>query len=374
LRPVTLVLLVNGAPASPDIIGAVQELVAETTLDGAGSFRLRLGTRQTPSGDWPMLDAALFPPGASVRIGVSLGNNPLPVFLLAGYVATQSVLYGDTTGGSSVEVGGVDKTALMNLQEQTVAWPDQPDSVIAAQIFTNYQLAPLVDTTGPVLTDPEGTTIQRGTDIRFLRRLARRNGFEVYTLPDPGTGLEAGYFRALPLSGTPVATLAARAGDATNVTELQITQDMFRPTGVLADAVDMRHTAQSASVTSVSGTVGSTSLLSRLPIPPVTRLGGTGLTTGSDLQKAAQAMVDRSSFALTAEGTVDGSVGPLRPADLIRLAGIGAAHSGSWIVRKVVHRFTPDGYAQRFTAMRNGIGADSPLGAVAGAAAGLSGG
>jgi phage protein D len=374
LRPVTLVLLVNGTPASADVIGAVQELVVETTLDGAGSFRLRLGTRQTPAGDWPMLDADLFPPGAAVRIGVSLGTNPLPVFLHVGYVATQSVLYGDTTGSSSVEVGGVDKTALMNLQEQTVAWQDQPDSLIATRIFASYQLTPQVDATGPVLVDPEGTTIQCGTDIRFVRRLARRNGFEVYTLPEPHTGLEIGYFKALSLSGSPVATLAARAGDATNVTELNVAQDMFRPTGVVAAAVDMRHTEQSASVTSVSGTVGSTSLLSRLPVSPVTRLGGTGLTAGSDLQKAAQAMVDRASFALTAEGTVDGSVGPLRPADLIRLAGIGAAHSGSWIVRKVVHRFTPDGYAQRFTAMRNGIGADSPLGAAAGGLASQVGG
>jgi phage protein D len=283
-------------------------------------------------------------------------------------------MYGDTPSTSSVEVGGLDKTALMNLQERAAAWPDQPDSLIATQIFGSYQLVPQADPTGPVLTDPEGTTIQRGTDIRFLRRLARRNGFEVYTLPEPHTGVEIGYFRALPLAGTPVATLAARAGDATNLTEVHVAQDMFRPTTVVAAALDMQHTAQTANVTSASGTVGSTSALSRLAPAPVARLGGTGLTAGSDLQRAAQAMVDRTSFALTAEGTVDGSVGPLRPADLVWLAGLGAAHSGSWLVRKVVHRFTPDGYVQRFTAMRNGIGADSAAGALAGAVSGAVGG
>jgi phage protein D len=370
MRPVTLALLVNGNPASSELITAVQELVVETTLDSAGSFRLRLGTRQTPGGDWPLLNADLFPPGASVRIGVALGTNPLPVFLLVGYVATVSVMYGDTAGSSSVEIGGVDKTALMNLEEKTAAWPDLADSMIASKIFAAYDLAPQVDATGPVLGDPEGTIIQRGTDIRFLRMLARRNGFAVYTLPDPSTGLEVGHFGALRLSGTPVATLAARAADATNVTELQVTQDMFRPTTVVADAVDMRHAAQSASATAVSGTVGNTSALTRLSAPPVMRLTGTGLTTSSDLQKAAQATVDRASFALAAEGSVDGSVGPLRPADFIWLAGAGAAYSGTWIVRKVVHRFTPDGYAQRFTAARNGVGADTAPSAVASAVGG----
>ena len=47
----------------------------------------------------------------------------------------------------------------------------------------------------PVLIEPEGTTIQRGTDIRFLRRLARRNGFDCYVQPEPLSGLDVGHFQ-----------------------------------------------------------------------------------------------------------------------------------------------------------------------------------
>ncbi|MFI2188561.1 phage late control D family protein [Streptomyces sioyaensis] len=364
--PVSVVLLIDNAPAPAGVISAIQELVVETTLDTAGSFRLRLGTAQTPGGDWPLLDPSLFPPGAGVKVGAVLGIAPLPTFLFAGYVATQSVVYGETAGGSSVEIGGLDATGLMNLADRAVAWPNLPDALIATRIFAAYRLIPRVGPTAPVLIEPEGTTVQRGSDIRFLRHLARRNGFEVYTLPQPNTGLEIGHFRAVSAAGAPVATLAVRAGEAQTVTDLRVTQDMFRPTTVKADAMDLRHSTRSVSADKVSSALGGTPVLSRLRPAPVTRLTGTGLTGAGDLKKAAQAVLDRSATAVTAEGTVDASVGPLRPGDLIRIGGAGPAYSGSWLVRKVVHRITSTSYTQRFTAARNAVGNAGLLGAIGG--------
>lgn len=362
----TVLLLFGTSPAPGEVVKALQELVVETSLDMAGTVRLRLGTGLSPKGEWPLVESDQFSPGQSVRVAVVLGAVPLPTFLFAGYVATRSVVYGETTGGSSVEIGGIDATGLMNLQDQAKAWPNLPDAVIAAQIFASYKLIPQVTPTGPVLIEPEGTTVQRGSDIRFLRRLARRNGFEVFTLPQPNTGLEIGHFHAVTGTGAPVATLAVRAGSASGVTDLRISQDMIKPTAATADALDGRHSGQSASVSSVSSTIGGTSVLSQFSPTPQARLTGSGLTGSADLRTAAQALVDRSALALTAEGTVDASVGPLRPGDLIRLAGAGRTYSGTWLVRKVVHRITPEAYNQRFTAARNATGGDGPLGAVGG--------
>lgn len=364
--PVSILLLTGNSPAPSEVVEAIQELTVETALDTAGSFRLRLGIRQTPGGDWTLLDPSLFPPGAGLKIGVVSGSTPLPTFLFSGYVATQSVVYGETAGGSSVEIAGLDATGLMNLQDRAVAWPNLPDALIATKIFLSYQMLPQVTPTGPVLIEPEGTTVQRGSDIRFLRRLARRNGFEVYTLPQPNTGLEIGHFHAVSGTGPPAATLAVRAGEASSVTDLRVTQDMFRPTTVKADAVDFRHSTHSVTADQVGATVGGgTSVLSRIHPAPVTRLTGSGLTAAGDLTAAAQADVDRAAAAVTAEGTVDASVGPLRPGDLIRIGGAGPAHSGSWLVRKVVHRISPTTYTQRFTAARNTVGGGL-LGAIGG--------
>ncbi|MGW4891780.1 phage late control D family protein [Kitasatospora sp. NPDC004240] len=366
MTAVTVVLLLGTGPAPAEVVDALQELVVETTLDSAGTFRLRLGTGLSPRGEWPLLDAERFAPGQGVRIGAVIGAGPLPVFLFAGYAATRSVVYGETTGGSSVEIGGLDATGLMNLQDRTRSWPNLPDALIATQIFAGYKLLPKVSPTGPVLIEPEGTTVQRGSDIRFLRRLARRNGFEVYTLPEPHTGLEVGHFHRVTADGVPVATLAVRAGEASGVSDLRISHDLLRPTTAVADALDLRHGGRSAEVTSVSEVIGRTSGLAAISPAPRVRLTGTGLTGAGDLRTAAQALVDRAALALVAEGTVDASVGPLRPGDLIRLAGAGPTYSGPWVVRKVVHRITPRAYSQRFTAARNAVGDSGLLGALGG--------
>lgn len=363
MTAVTLVLLINDSPAPTGVLDALQELTVETCVDGAGSFRLRLGLAPGDSGSWPLLDTSLFPPGAGVRIGVAI-DSPLPSFLLVGYVASVSVVYGDGKITPSVEIGGVDATALMNLDEKAVAWPNLPDALIATQLFASYRLAPQVTSTGPVLVDPEGTTVQRGSDIRFLRRLARRNGFEVYTLPEQHTGLETGHFGPLPTSGSAAATVAVHAGDSTSVSDLRISNDMLRPTTVVAAGLDSRHSAQSSDVESASTTVGRTSTVSQLPRAAHTRLTGTGLTTSTDLQRAAQASVDRASYSLLAEGQVPATVGPLVPGTVLSLAGAGDAYSGPWVLRRVRHVFTPGTYVQHFTAARNGVGNTGLLAAV----------
>lgn len=363
MSSVILTMLVDNAPVAAEVTTALQELTVTTTLDGAGSFRLRLGIAPGSGGDWPLLAEDLFPPQASVRIGIAV-DSPLPAFLLVGYVASQSVVYGDRDGQSSVEIGGVDATALMNLEEKAVAWPNLPDSAIAAQIFAQHKLVPQVSATTPVLLEPEGITLQRGSDIRFLRRLAQRNGFEVFVLPHPQTGIEAGHFEKVAAEGSPAAVLAVRAGDATSVTGLRVSHDMLRPTTVVADALDQRHSRQNASVGSPSSTLGRTSALSRLSPAPVVRLTGTGLTSSGALEAAAQAVVDRASRALTLTGTVGARVGPLRPADVVHIGGAGAAHSGPWLIRAVTHAITPGSYVQTFTAARNAVGADGRFGAV----------
>jgi phage protein D len=355
MTSIVLTLLVNNSPAPTSVQDALQQLVVETTVDGAGSFRLQLGMSPGDSGDWPQLDQSLFPPGASVRIGVAV-DKPNPTFLMVGYVAAQSAVFGDGQVPPSVEISGVDATALMNLEEKTVAWPNMADSVIASQIFGSSQLVPQVTTTSPVLSDPEGTTLQRGTDIRFLRRLARRNGFQVYVLPEPNSGVETGYFAPLSTSGSPVATLAVHAGDSTSVIDLKIANDMLRPTQAVADGLDAQHSAQNGNVSTTSSTVGRTSTVGQLPKPTKLRLSGTGLTNSTDLQRAAQAAVDRSSYALVATGRVPATVGPLVPGTVISLSGAGDAYSGPWVLRQVKHTIAPGSYTQEFTAARNGVG------------------
>src|SRR5207247_8260095 len=127
-------------------------------------------------------------------------------------VSGQQVTFSEEPGRSTLEVTGMDATLLMNLFEKVMPWPNMPDSAIAAAIFGQYALVPQVFPTPPYLIEPEGTTTQRATDIRFLRRLARRNSFECYVQPEPMTGVDLGHFEPPQLLGLPQAVFSVNMG------------------------------------------------------------------------------------------------------------------------------------------------------------------
>jgi len=58
------------------------------------------------------------------------------------------VTYSDA-GGSTLEVTALDATYTMNLEEKVTAWPNLPDSAIAAAIFGQHTIVPRVDPTAP---------------------------------------------------------------------------------------------------------------------------------------------------------------------------------------------------------------------------------
>src|SRR5437016_5189591 len=178
------VLTIAMAPAPADLMSAVQQIEVETSTEIASVFRIRLGITQTQIGDWSVLETDVFRPLVPVGIRIQAGAG-LPTSVINGYVTRADVTYADEPGHSTLEVTGMDASLLMNLQEKAVPWPSMPDSVIAATIFGQYALVPKVQATTPTLVEPQGTVTQRGTDIRFLRRLARRNGFDCFVQPEP---------------------------------------------------------------------------------------------------------------------------------------------------------------------------------------------
>ena len=203
------------APAPEELIEALQEVEVETSIEVASIFRLRIGIAQTATG-WSMLDDDLFTPLLPVTIRLTGGSTPAQT-LINGYVASQVVTYAEQPGQSVLEVTGLDTTMLMNLEEKVTSWPNQADSAIASTVFGTYQLTPRVHQTSPVISDPEGTIVQRASDIRFLRHLASRNGFDCYVQADALTGLDQGWFQPRQLSGRPQAVLSIATAETSRL-------------------------------------------------------------------------------------------------------------------------------------------------------------
>lgn len=360
MTPIAFTLLFGPVPAPPDVVEAVEEIEVESSLEEASAFRLRLATSQTVIGDWTLLERDYFRPllPLSIRVGGGLG---LPEALINGYVSGLEVSWGEEPGTSVLEVTGMDATLLMNMQEKVMPWPNLPDSAIAAAVFGQYALVPRVSPTSPALIEPEGTTTQRGTDIRFLKQLARRQGFECYVQPEPLSGLDQGYFqRRPPPLGLPQAVLNVAAGLETNVTGFSVHYEMTRPTTAVAAGLDVATKAivpMPAPVATELPPAGLEPALTRVLPPGIVRPAGLGLATAAELQPAVAAIVNESSWAVVAEGSTGPEVGILRPGGYVNVRGAGRLFSGSYYLTRVAHSIRRDGsHTQQFSARRNAVG------------------
>lgn len=235
-----------------------------------------------------------------------------------------------------------------------------PDSAIAASIFGQYGIVPQVQPTSPQLVEPEGSTIQRDTDIQFLKWLARRNGFHCYVQPEPVSGIAQAYFKPPPApAGPPQAVLNVDMGPETNVEGFQVNYAMTRPTAAIAAGLDVATKAPQPALApaSLQPPWGLEPTLSRVIPPPNVRPAGMGLFTTGELQPAVQAIVDDSSWAVEAHGTVGPDVGILRPGGVLNVRGAGRVLSGSYYATRIAHSISRNGnYTQWFQARRNAVG------------------
>ena len=200
---------------------------------------------------------------------------------------------------------------------------------------------------------------QRGTDIQFLQQLAKRAGFECYVELNDSTGAVEGHFHKPRLDQTPQGVLSVNLGGATNVNSFSARFDMLRPVQAQATSLDVESQQSQdgqADTTSLK-TLGSGAALD--PNKPRTVLiSQSGLTRTSELQDYAQAVVDRSAFAILAEGelntTAYGAI--LQAKRAVNVRGAGQQFSGIYYVDRVLHTFTGNGYVQKFSMRRNALG------------------
>ncbi|MEQ1892525.1 MAG: contractile injection system protein, VgrG/Pvc8 family [Planctomycetota bacterium] len=352
-------ILVDGEPLSPEILAAVSTLEVEDHAHLADMLRLRLSVavKEDWSG-WTVLDDDPFPRLARVTVTASVGPRTRET-LIDAYVIEVTARLSEKPGLSTLDVVAMDPSVLLHLDEKVRGWPDMSDGDIARQVFADHGFEADVDATEPTREAVASETVQRGTDMQLLRFLAERNGFEVYVETDPRTGSPVGHFHAPRLDRTPQGVLSVAHGASTNVDEFAATFDMLRPAVVAAAGLAASdHSEHSASADEVAvSTLGKDSLLPR-DRPRRTLLSATGAFEAPELQAAAQAEVDRSAWALSAEGRLStaayGAI--LRAKRTVAVRGAGRRFSGTWYVERVLHRLAGASYTQEFTLRRNGIG------------------
>jgi phage protein D len=359
---ISYALRVDGRPASGALLDAVKQIEVEDHAAMADMLRLRLAVavREDGSG-WTLLDDALFTRLARVDVAVTVGSGTA-IPLISGYVVDIDAQLSNEPGGSMLTVVAMDPTVLMHLDEKVKSWPNMMDSDVASAIFSDaaYQFTPVVESTGWSRQEDDHTLIQRGTDIQFLQHLAERNGYECF-VETTDVGAVEGHFHPPRHDGQPQGTLTVNMGPATNVDKFRARFDMLGPAlakGATVDPADASAQNGQADESTQSGAMGGT------PATPSDRprrvlLSRLGMAQAGEVQRYAQAVVDRSSWSIVAEGELSTVAygGVLKAKRPVLVRGAGPELSGRYYAQRVLHRITGDGsYTQAFTLLRNAVG------------------
>ena len=150
------------------------------------------------------------------------------------------LLHGGT--GSYVDVMGSDTSIVMDREVKAKVWDAVHDSDVVGQIVAVHGFVADAEATPSVHAEDKHTLVQRDSDLRFIRRLARRNGCLFWLTADP-MGVQTAHFRRPPLDGAPAAKLAINLANP-NLNALDIAWDVERPSSAVGWELDLADKSQ----------------------------------------------------------------------------------------------------------------------------------
>lgn len=349
------------APASPEVLQALTSAEVTLETDGSDGFQMTFTLGRDHGLDYRLLAGGTLDPDTRVVLGAVLGVLPEP--LIDGVICHHQVTPGQTPGTSTLTVSGRDLSVLFDLEERNDKYENQPDSVIATRVigrYARYGIVPLATPTTEVPLAVQRIPRQQESDLKFLRRLARRNGF-VFHLEPLTLGTSRAYWGPEDRRSLPQPALSYNLGAASNVTSLSSNYDALAPVGARGSFVEPI-TKQSIPIPP----------LPSLRIPPLAGLPSvprrfTLLRTAAHLgpvQAAAAllAATDRAPYPVRLSGDLDtaryGHI--LRARRPVGVRGAGRTYDGDYLVKRVTHRIERGKYTQSFELEREGTGALSP--------------
>jgi len=312
--------------------------------------------------DYGLLLSGLLDPPSRVIIIVIIGV--LPEVLIDGIITNHQVAPSNKPGESTLHVFGKDISLKLDLEDKSETYPNQPDSIIVTRLIASYATLGLVPNITPTTDVPiqiDRIPTQQGTDLDFIKELARRNGFVFYIEPTPIPGVNTAYWGLDNRLGLPQPALTMNMGPDTNVdSQITFSFDALGPATPQVTIVEPL-TKLAIPIPVPSG------LYPPLASRPATSLRKTLPRNTANLNPAQAALealssVTESADAVTGSGELDAvRYGrALRARRLVGVRGVGYSYDGNYYVKEVTHRIKRGEYKQSFTLTREGRGALTP--------------
>jgi hypothetical protein len=325
----------------------VHERMGETT-----SYRLQYPV-DIAHGDLTRLSERRLGPGSDLAVLVPLGGTFQ--CLVKGPVRGQQIRLEHGGAGSSVDVEGADSSVAMDRETKSVLWSDVSDSAAVTSILSDHGYLADVESTSGGHFEEKHTLVQRDSDLRFVRRLARRNGCMFWVTSD-ALGTETAHFRRPRMDGRASAALLINL-DPPSTGSIQISWDVERPTSVEGAQLDLgtKKDLDGAVRRSPARALGSMSLDEITGDTRSVALSAPADDSGDLTARGEGALIEAGWFVrLTCQTSVERLGALLRPCTLVDVRGAGRRHSGTYLVAAVHHTIDPTVHLMDVELVRNG--------------------
>ncbi len=349
-------------PVSADVLNALTSVEVTNTTDGPSGFKLQFTLPKKS----PLEILFLIAGGASiplVRVVLVVTLNGATNVLIDGVMTNHEYTPGTGGTGPTLSIVGEDLTRVMDyIDFSGIPYPAMPAEARVLLILAKYAVfgvlpmvipSVLIDVPIPVQQIPR----QQGTDLTYVKDLARQVGYVFYIEPGPAPGTSVAYWGPEIKVGTPQPALNYDMDVQTNT-----------------DSLSFTYNGESAMLPIVLVQDENSKVIIPIPIPDITPLNPPlGLVPAipkdiSILDETVKyspvraaliglAKAAKSADVVSAKGTLDvlryGNI--LKARKLVGVRGAGTAFDGLYYVRSVTHTIKRGAYKQSFTLGRNGL-------------------
>ncbi|MEB3283260.1 MAG: hypothetical protein VKK42_30500 [Lyngbya sp.] len=366
---ITLTLLIGKntpRPAPGYLMEAFKSVEVTHSDEGYSGFQItfqvgRAGKESLQ--DYKLIKDPLFAVFNRVILIVNLGAKAK--VLMDGIIANQQFSPGYKPGDSTFTITGEDVSVMMDLEEKSVEHTAQDEATIARVLIGNYSKFGLIPKViKPSFRDQptknERIPSQQGTDLEYLKTIARRFAYVFYVTPGPASGQNTAYWGPPQRKDKPQKALTVNMESFTNVDSISFQNNALSATAVKGSVQDrktnkIRPLQENSSDRPSLATQPS---LTKQAYRRIQMYRETGRET-AQADARIQALADQSVDDII---TVTGELNTLRYGALLQarklvgLRGVGATYDGLYYVKSVTHKITQGEYKQSFTITRDGIG------------------
>ena|SRR5688572_3224038 len=352
--------------ATEDELERIEEIEVTQEMDAIWEARMRLETCLDEHGSWQNR-ADRFAPFSRVRVELDPGSGAF-VPLIDGPVASFETAMDSQPGRSTVTLIVRDDSVFLNRAEAVETFENRKDSDLAEELFK--RAAQIKETRVEATTATHPATTRRGTEMQFLRELARASDRHAYVLPGETPGQSVGCFLPDPEAAGALPKLVL-IGDGRNLANASVEEDPEGPERTRGRTMRVGDMSEVTFETSAS----DLGLMRDLPavsedLTPL-RLLPPGDSSREDPEAAVTSRARSAGYAFRmASQVIPGCYSAvLTPYQKVVVEAGATPYSGDYLITKVVHRITPSVYTQELEAKSNSR-TDVPASPVAEAAGG----